>query len=53
MTREGHVRFCEGPGVKFLGLLGSRTSLVLFWTAVLVVILVALFPQLIATLIAG
>jgi hypothetical protein len=31
----------------------SRTSLVLFWTAVLVVILVALFPQLIATLIAG
>lgn len=31
----------------------STASLVLFWMAVLVVILVALFPQLIATLIAG
>ena len=31
----------------------STASLVLFWTAVVVVILVALFPQLVATLIAG
>lgn len=31
----------------------SRASLVLFWTAVVIVILVALFPQLVATLIAG
>jgi len=31
----------------------SRASLVLFWIAVVIVILVALFPQLIATLIAG
>jgi hypothetical protein len=31
----------------------STASLVLFWAAVVVVILVALFPQLIATLIAG
>jgi hypothetical protein len=31
----------------------STTSLVLFWTAVVVVILVTLFPQLIASLIAG
>jgi len=31
----------------------SMASLVLFWTAAVVVILVALFPQLIATLIAG
>ena len=31
----------------------SKTSLVLFWTAVLVVILVTLFPQLLASLIAG
>lgn len=30
----------------------SMASLVLFWTAVVVVILVALFPQLVATLIA-
>jgi hypothetical protein len=30
----------------------STASLVLFWTAVVVVILVALFPQLVATLIA-
>ena len=31
----------------------STASLVLFWTAVAVVILVALFPQLVASLIAG
>jgi len=31
----------------------STTSLVLFWTAVMVVVLVFLFPQVIATLIAG
>src|SRR6516165_3057805 len=31
----------------------NTASLVLFWTAVVVVILVALFPQLIATLLAG
>jgi hypothetical protein len=31
----------------------STASLVLFWTAVVIVILVALFPQLVATLIAG
>jgi hypothetical protein len=31
----------------------STASLVLFWTAVVVVILVTLFPQLIASLIAG
>jgi hypothetical protein len=31
----------------------STASLVLFWTAVVVVILVILFPQLIASLIAG
>jgi hypothetical protein len=31
----------------------STTSLVVFWTAVIVVILVALFPQLVASLIAG
>ena len=31
----------------------STATLVLFWTAVVIVILVALFPQLIATLIAG
>ena len=31
----------------------STGSLVLFWTAVVIVILVALFPQLLATLIAG
>ena len=31
----------------------STVSLLLFWTAVVVVILVALFPQLIATLLAG
>ena len=31
----------------------STASLVLFWTTVVVVILVALFPQLIASLIAG
>jgi hypothetical protein len=31
----------------------STASLVLFWTALVIVILVVLFPQLIATLIAG
>ena len=31
----------------------SMASLVLFWTALVIVILVALFPQLVATLIAG
>ncbi|MFZ0797469.1 MAG: hypothetical protein WAM98_06750, partial [Terriglobales bacterium] len=31
----------------------STTSLVLFWTAVVVVVLVILFPQVIASLIAG
>jgi hypothetical protein len=31
----------------------STASLVLFWTAVVVVVLVTLFPQLIASLIAG
>jgi hypothetical protein len=31
----------------------STASLALFWTAVVIVILVALFPQLVATLIAG
>ena len=31
----------------------STTTLVLFWAAVLVVVLVVLFPQVIATLIAG
>ena len=31
----------------------GRTSLVLFWTAVVVVILVILFPQVIASLVAG
>src|SRR5215467_10496308 len=31
----------------------STASLVLFWTAVVIVILVFLFPQLVATLIAG
>lgn len=31
----------------------SATSLVLFWTAVIVVVLVLLFPQVIASLIAG
>jgi hypothetical protein len=31
----------------------STTSLVLFWTAVIVVVLVFLFPQVIASLIAG
>jgi hypothetical protein len=31
----------------------STASLVLFWTAVVIVILVVLFPQLVATLIAG
>lgn len=31
----------------------SRASLVLFWTAVVVVILVILFPQVIASLVAG
>lgn len=31
----------------------STTSLVLFWTAVVVVVLVILFPQLIASLVAG
>ena len=31
----------------------STVSLVLFWTAVVIVILVVLFPQLVATLIAG
>ena len=31
----------------------SATSLVLFWTAVVVVVLVILFPQVIASLIAG
>jgi TRAP-type C4-dicarboxylate transport system permease small subunit len=31
----------------------SKATLVLFWAAVVIVILVALFPQLVATLIAG
>lgn len=31
----------------------STTSLVLFWTAVVVVVLVTLFPQVLASLIAG
>jgi hypothetical protein len=31
----------------------SATSLVLFWTAVIIVVLVLLFPQLIASLLAG
>jgi hypothetical protein len=31
----------------------SRTSLVLFWTAVVVVVLMTLFPQVLASLIAG
>lgn len=31
----------------------STTSLVLFWTAVVIVVLVILFPQVIASLIAG
>lgn len=31
----------------------SKTSLVLFWTAVVIVVLVILFPQVIASLIAG
>lgn len=31
----------------------SRTSLVLFWTAVVVVVLMTLFPQILASLIAG
>ena len=31
----------------------SRTSLVLFWTAVVVVVLMILFPQVLASLIAG
>lgn len=31
----------------------SKTSLVLFWTAVVVVVLVTLFPQILASLLAG
>jgi hypothetical protein len=31
----------------------SKTSMVLFWTAVIVVVLVSLFPQVVASLIAG